>query len=152
VALHDVNGAPIVGPFSGWDLYQAHKWGGYAAFDDPALSPSFSAVGASGGNFSFLLRVPVEIGNRDALGALPNMNASSTYKLRLALAPSNRIYTTPPGTTLPTVRFRVWAECWAPPSSRPCSRRRWGPRSSGRRTFRPSPSGPTPCSSSASET
>jgi hypothetical protein len=117
VALHDVNGAPIVGPFSGWDLYQAHKWGGYAAFDDPALSPSFSAVGASGGNFSFLLRVPVEIGNRDALGALPNMNASSTYKLRLALAPSNRIYTTPPGTTLPTVRFRVWAECWAPPSA-----------------------------------
>jgi hypothetical protein len=117
VALHDVNGAPIVGPFNGYDLFLANKWGGYAAFDDPALHPSFQSVQAASGQFGFMLRVPVEVNNRDALGALPNMNASSTYKLRLTLAPSTDIYDTPPATTLPTVRVRVWAECWAPPSA-----------------------------------
>jgi hypothetical protein len=117
VALHDVNGAPIVGPFNGYDLFLANKWGGYAAFDDPALHPAFVPVNATTGQFGFLLRVPVEVNNRDALGALPNMNASSTYKLRLTLAPSTEIYDTPPATTLPTVRVRVWAECWAPPSA-----------------------------------
>lgn len=114
VALHDVGGAPIFGPYSGWQTYLTNKWGGYAAFDNPSLHPSFSAVAATG-NFSFMVRVPVEIGNRDALGALPNMNASSTYKLRLSLANLSAIYSTNP-TTIPSVRIRVWAECWAPPS------------------------------------
>jgi len=117
VALHDVNGAPIVGPVDGFDLYNINKLGGYAAFDDPALGPAFSAISGTGGNFSFLLRVPVEVNNRDALAALPNMNAGSTYKLRLSLAPSTVVFATPPATTLPTVRVRVWAECWSPPSA-----------------------------------
>lgn len=115
IVLHDVNGAPIVGPFTGYDLYLAHKYGGYAFQDDPVSSPAYSAVAVTG-NTSFLLRVPVEIADRDALGSLPNMNASSTYKLRITAAPNTSVYSTQP-TTQPAWRFRAWAECWAPPSA-----------------------------------
>jgi hypothetical protein len=115
LVLHDVNGAPIVGPFTGYDLYLAHKYGGYAFRDDPITSPSFQTV-QTNGNYSFILRIPVEVSDRDALGALPNMNASSTYKLRITAADATSVYSTPP-TTAPTVRFRAWAECWAPPSA-----------------------------------
>lgn len=115
IVLHDVNGAPIVGPFTGYDLYLAHKYGGYAFQDDPVSSPAFQ-VPQTSGNFSFLLRVPVEIADRDALGSLPNMNASSTYKLRITAAPNTSVFSTQPSTQ-PAVRFRAWAECWAPPSA-----------------------------------
>lgn len=118
ISLTDVNGAPIVGPMSGYDLYLANKYGAYAFDTDPANSPVYSAVatgaGASG-NFAFLLRVPLEIGSRDALGSLPNMNAASTYKLGYSIAPSTEIYTTAPATTLPTVRVRCFLEAWSQP-------------------------------------
>src|SRR5437868_3449745 len=44
LTLHDVNGAPIVGPISGYDLFLINKYGGYAGFGDPATSPAYSAV------------------------------------------------------------------------------------------------------------
>lgn len=119
IVLNDVNGAPIVGPISGFDLFLANKYGGYAFLPDPTQSPVFSDVvtgaGASG-NFAFLFRVPIEISNRDALGALPNQAASSTYKCRITMANSAGVYTTAPATTLPTVRFRVWMEAWTQPN------------------------------------
>lgn len=120
VALLDVNGAPIVGPLSGYDLFLINKWGGYGFSTDPRQSPTYSAVatgaGASG-NFSFLLRIPVEVSPRDALGALPNQNAASTYKLRVTLADSSLIYSTAPATTLPTVRIRAHLEAWTQPTA-----------------------------------
>jgi hypothetical protein len=120
IVLRDVNAAPIVGPLSGYDLYLINKWGGYDANQtDPKQRPSYSAVatgaGASG-NFSFSLRIPVEINRRDGLGSLANMNAASTYKLAMTLAPSAQIYTTAPATTLPTVRLRATLEAWTQPT------------------------------------
>src|SRR5712664_591215 len=59
VALTDVNGAPIVGPVSGYDLYLINKYGGYAFMTDPRQSPLFLATtgaGGTGGTFQFLLR------------------------------------------------------------------------------------------------
>jgi hypothetical protein len=112
LALTDVNGQPIV-QLSGYELYLAHKWGTSSAFTpDPTLSPYYVAP-ATNGNFSFLLRVPVEVGIRDALGALDNMNASATYKVRVQQADVTGVYSTNP-TTLPTIRLRVWAEQWSP--------------------------------------
>lgn len=121
IALLDVNGAPIIGPFSGYDLFLLNKYGGYGnPSPDPRQSPYFSAVatgvGASG-NFRFLLRVPVEVSARDGLGALPNQNAASTYKLRITQAPSSLVYTTAPATTLPTIRIRAHLEAWTQPTA-----------------------------------
>lgn len=116
--LSDVNGAPIWGPCSGFDLYLHNKYGGYEFSTEPKLNPSFSAVatGASAsGNFSFSLKIPVEINVRDALGALANQNASSTYKVKLTQNASTSIYGTAPNTTLPTIRWRMYLEAWSQP-------------------------------------
>ncbi len=118
ISLEDVNGRPIVGPLDGYDLYLINKWGGIGmsvGIFDPALKQSFSAVGASGGNFSFILRIPVEITAHDGLGSLPNLTASATYKLRYSINASANIYSTPPATTLPTVRVRAHLEAWSQP-------------------------------------
>lgn len=120
VSVLDVNGAPIVGPLSGYDLFLIHKYGGYNYSSDPRQSPQYSAVatgaGASG-NFAFMLRIPIEVNGRDALGSLANQNASSTYKLRITLAPSSSIYGTAPATTLPTVRIRASLDAWSQPTT-----------------------------------
>jgi hypothetical protein len=115
IALIDVNGAPIVGPFSGYDLYLINKYGGYAYGSDPKLSPMFSAPSATGGNWRMLLRIPVEFSAREGLGSLPNANAASTWKLRVTLAPSNVVYSTAPS-TLPTIRTRMYLDAWSQPA------------------------------------
>jgi hypothetical protein len=115
IALIDVNGAPVIGPFGGYDLYLINKWGGVTGYaSDPRSTPLFSAVSATGGNFSFFLRVPVELSAREGLGALPNANAASTWKLRITLAPSSVVYSTAP-TTLPSVRIRAYLDAWSQP-------------------------------------
>lgn len=115
LVLRDVNGAPIVGPLSGYDLYLLNKYGGHEPTSpDPKQRPSFSAVD-SAGDFSFMLRIPVEICGRDALGALANQNAASTYKLAITLAAAGDVYTTNPA-TLPSVRVRSSLAAWTQPT------------------------------------
>jgi hypothetical protein len=118
ISLLDVNGAPLFGPVGGYDNYLVNKWGGYN-LGDPKQSPLFSAVvtGANAsGNYGFLLYIPTEISGRDGLGALPNANAASTFKLRITLAPSSAVYSTPP-TNLPQVRVRAWLDAWTQPNA-----------------------------------
>lgn len=119
VVVADVNGAPIVGPLSGHDLYLVNKYGGYSPhLPDPKSLPAYAApaTGANAsGNFAFQLRIPVEVNGRDALGSLPNQNGASTYKLRVTLAPATRIYSTQP-TTLPSVRLTTTLDAWTQPT------------------------------------
>lgn len=119
IALTEPNGATITQFDTGYGCFLADKWGGYRhpIGTDFRASPTFSAVGASGGNFSFLLRVPVELNLRDALGSLPNQNAAASFKLRLTLAANTQVYSSVPATTQPTVRVRVYAEEWDQPES-----------------------------------
>jgi hypothetical protein len=112
--LNDVNSAQIVGPISGYDLFLINLFGGYNGTSDPTLSPAY-VTPATSGNFAFILRVPVEISSRDGLGAITNTNASSTYKIRIVQAGTGDVYSTAPDTK-PTVRIRIWAECFASPT------------------------------------
>jgi hypothetical protein len=114
IALQDINGGFIFGPMSGYDLYLAHKYGGYAGFGDPTISPAY-VTPTTAGNFSFLVRLPVEVNNRDALAAIGNRNSAATYKLRLTQSPNTVIYSTNP-TGAPTMRVRVWEELWSQPA------------------------------------
>src|SRR5690606_26891989 len=66
VQLADVNGQPLV-LLSGYDLFLANLLGGYAFHGDPRDYPGYSS---SGTGFRFQLRIPVEIVQRNALGAL----------------------------------------------------------------------------------
>lgn len=113
ITLKDVNGQPIVGPFTGYDLFLINKWGGYAFDGDVTRWPSYVTV-ATSGNFSFRLSLPVEIVARNALGALANMNASSTYKLEVTIADDGDVYSTAPDTK-PGIRVRAWLQAWSPP-------------------------------------
>src|SRR3954467_2458871 len=122
IFLTEPNGAFIAAFNSGYETFLADKWGGLRdpAGADMRQSPVFSAVGASTGNFAFMLRVPVEINLRDGLGALPNQNAAATFKLRLTLA-SGAANAGAYGATIPsvqpTVRVRVFLEAWDQPES-----------------------------------
>lgn len=117
VALQEPNGATIAQFDTGYSLYLANKWGGYrdANGADPKSSPAYSQDAA--GNFTFLLRIPVEISAREALGALPNQNSAANFKVRLSLgsgaAGAGNTYSAI--TTQPTVRVRAYLEAWDQP-------------------------------------
>ncbi len=113
ITLADVNGAQIVGPIDGYDLFLINLLGGYLGAD-PRWSAVYSAV-STAGNFAFLLWLPIEISERDALGALPNQNASATYKLSFTYGVLINIYSTNP-TGIPSVRVRVWLDAWSQPA------------------------------------
>lgn len=113
VALLDVNGDPIC-QLTGYECFVANKYGRWVPLSDARALPSFSAVDANG-DFTFRLRIPIEISGRDGFGALLNENASQTYKLRYTLAPAGNIYSTSPVTTLPSVRVKASLESWTKP-------------------------------------
>ena len=113
IELSDANGRAIVGPINGYDLFLANKWLGNSYDSNPANWPDYSAP--TSGNFSFQLRIPVEVSERDGLGALPNTNATEAYKLRYALATLATVASGGSGTL--TVRIRAHAEFWFPPSA-----------------------------------
>lgn len=116
IALTEPNGAYIVQFTNGYEMYLANKYGGYVnpVAADPKRSPAFSTVTAAG-NFSFLLRVPVAVSGRDAVGSLANQDSAGQFKFRATLAPSATLFATPPSTALPTVRVRAWMAAWDQP-------------------------------------
>jgi len=117
IALTEPNGAYIAQFTSGYEMFLANKFGGrfppYAA--DPRRSILFSAIAGTGGNFTAYMIVPVDISGRDGVGALPNQDSAGQFKFRATLAPSTTVFTTPPATTLPTIRVRAWLAAWDQP-------------------------------------
>lgn len=111
IVLLDVNGAPIVGPFSSFQLYAANTFGGYAWSPRPEDAPDY--VGTI--DFDFALRLPVEITFKNGLGSLANQNAAASFKVRLTQAPSTTLFSVAP-TTPPDVRYQAYVECWSQPS------------------------------------
>jgi len=113
MALFDVNGAPLYGPFaSGYQGYLIGKYGGYHRYFDSRVAPSAFPVT---GNFGFWLYIPVEMVRRNALGSLANLNAAATYKLQLTLNTVANIYSTVPTTGPTGIRVRCWLDAWAQP-------------------------------------
>lgn len=110
--LQDVNGANIVNPLDGYSLYLANVLGGYGFQNDPALAPDH--VG-SAPNPKFFIRIPVQISERDALGALANQNAAANYKLALAFNTLAAAFSVAPGTP-PAITVRGWLEAWTLPA------------------------------------
>lgn len=119
VSFQDTNNQPVVGPLDGYDLYVLNKYGGYAFQDDAKNSPVYSTTTgtvATGGSFTFVLYVPVEIVPRDALGAQPNKSGASQFSLTLSLNTLANVYSDDP-TTSATVRVRATLASWQDPDS-----------------------------------
>lgn len=116
VSISDVNGANIIGPLSGHDVYLVNKFGGYRrGTTNPRLHPDFTQNTANG-NFSFLFYLPIEVNGRDGLGSLANLNAASSYKVRANVSAASAVYSTAP-TTLPTIRVKAYLDAWTQPST-----------------------------------
>lgn len=119
INVSDTNNKPIFGPMGGHDWYECLKHGGYAFVDDMKQSPIYSVTtgaGGTGGSFTFVLWLPIELVRRDALGALPNKSSSATYNVAVRLAASATIYSTPP-TNPASVRVRWQLVGWMDPNT-----------------------------------
>ena len=121
VILSDPSGDAV--NLAGFDLFLAnlaHK--NYAFRDAEASSEIFSTTtgaGATGGSFSFQLRVPAGINRKTLLGILGNQDRSVKWSLRTDIASggasaSGPVYTTAP-TTLGTMVINKFNENYAVP-------------------------------------
>lgn len=117
IYLTEPNGAVIHQFDDSYRLMLANKFGGYGHVvgSDPRADSQFSNAPSTFTGFSYLVKIPVELNNRDGLGSLPNQNAAATFKLRMALGKVADIATGTLPTTLPTVRVRVFLEAWDQP-------------------------------------
>lgn len=114
IVFIDVGGGEIVSPFSGYELFLANLYGGYAFQQDPRLIPDYSSASP---NATFLIRVPVEVHHNTGFGAVANQSSSTTYKVRITLAALNGILTTVGTATPPNVRIRGYVEDWTQPAA-----------------------------------
>ena len=118
ISITDPDGAPIYSVNSGYTAYLVHKYGGYVSGNgvtDPKLDNFFAGVNGTGGNFQFQLWLPLEITQRNGLGALPNTDSGKQYKLNIATNASTTVFATPPATAGPTVTISVFIDCWTQP-------------------------------------
>lgn len=116
LAFTEPNGAVIAQFNSGYDAFLANKWGGYRHPLGTDLRAAPSYLQDAVGNFNFLLRIPIEISAREALGSLPNQNAAASFKFRYTLASGaagGPLYSAI--TLQPTVRVRFYLEAWDQP-------------------------------------
>ena len=109
VNFHDAQGTSIVGPFDSFTLAMAQKWFGFANNPDVTTSAVYSATpgsGATGGSFTMVFRIPVEVVSRTGVGSQINTDTQSPLVLSLSVNQGSAVYSTPP-TTLGTVTVVV---------------------------------------------
>lgn len=120
ITFRDVGNREVFGPLTGYDWLTAMKFGGYFEIGDPRSDPNFSATtgtGGTGGSFTMVMYLPIEVVARDALGDIENKSSSSSYKVEIVLAQSTDVYSTSP-TTLGSVRLRIVEDGYSAPEDR----------------------------------
>ena len=81
VQLNDVNNEAIFGPFNGYVWFVTNKYGGYFFSDDPSTTTPYSVTSGTSGTFT--LHIPLEIVNRDPIGAVASVNNTATLTVLL---------------------------------------------------------------------
>lgn len=112
VAFNDVNGAPIYGPYDGYEAFLSNIFGGYAYIPNPKTLPGYSA---STTNPSFIVRIPLEINHEDGMGSLANQNAAASYKVPITINSLTGGWSVSPAPA-PTLRVRGFLEAWTLPN------------------------------------
>ena len=120
VSLTNSAGDTIITPMTGYQLFLINKYGAIGAeppFADPRGDSLYGVVpgaGATGGSYTFQLRIPLEIDPRDAYGAVPNLASNKAYNLQFILSSSATVYSVAP-TVVPGVRLQGTAYFWSQP-------------------------------------
>lgn len=120
VIVEDIGGKQILGPLDGWKLYVLNRFGGFVFNPDAKANTVYTVTtgaGATGGSHRFILRVPIQVRRRDAMGSLPNRNASATFKLKITLNTIASVYSTAP-TNAPSINVQVQQHGWATSDNR----------------------------------
>src|SRR5437762_1526176 len=116
------SGDPPIVPHTGYQLYLWNKYGAFSQsppYSDPRKDNQFSATvntGATGGSWSFTLRLPFEIDPASGFCAITNSAANKSYLLNLIVNTSGNIYSVAP-TAAPTVRVIGWMYYWDEPAA-----------------------------------
>jgi hypothetical protein len=105
------NGQTMYNVSNGIHAAFIQKYGLHRSFSDPRSDPSFAVTGSSA---TFALRIPFELDNRDALGALPNKDAAAPFQLDLTLNTLTNVFGSGQGTS-PTFTINVWLEAYDQP-------------------------------------
>ena len=119
ITFKDTGNREVFGPLGGYDWMTICKYGAYYNVGDPRADLSYSTVvGAvgTGGSTSFVLYLPLELVNRDALGVVENKSDNTAWKAEIWIEASGVTYTTPP-TSLPNVRIRITEDSYTEPAS-----------------------------------
>src|SRR5579875_387343 len=116
VQLTDPNGAEIYGgpTWGGYETYLAEKYGTYKENNDPNVS---SLLTNATTNPSILYTIPLELSESSGYGSLPNFDAQSPYKLKVAHNTVGNAYATAPTTTNPSQTYDYIIECWTLPDA-----------------------------------
>lgn len=105
VNFHDAQGTSIVGSFDSFTLAMAQKYFGFTNNSDVTNSAVYSVTtgsGATGGSFTMVFRIPVEIVSRTGVGSQINTDTQSPLVLSLTYNTTAAIYSTAP-TAAPSV-------------------------------------------------
>jgi hypothetical protein len=105
VNFHDAQGTSIVGSFDSATLAYAQKYFGFTNNSDVTNSAVYSVTsgtGATGGSFTEVFRIPVEVVSRTGVGSQINTDTQSPLVLSLTVNQESAIYSTAP-TAAPTV-------------------------------------------------
>ncbi len=105
VNFADAGGTSIVGSFDSYTLGIVQKYGGYGHNSDPRANAVYSVTtgsGGSGGSFTVVFRIPVEVVSRTGAGSLQNQSGNSPLTLTLTPNTEAAIYSTSP-TSAPSV-------------------------------------------------
>lgn len=115
----DTNSQPIIGTLTGYDVYILNKYGGYTFQGDAEASQIFSATSGTAltaGSFTFILFLPLEIIQRNALGSQLNKSGAAQFALEMFAAGTGTIFSTAPATSS-TLRVRATLASWLDPES-----------------------------------
>lgn len=119
ITFKDVGGREIFGPIQGYDWLTIMKYGGYFEIGDPRSDVAYSATtgtGATGGSFTMVMYLPLEIVDRDGLGDIENKSSSTSFRVEMFLDKASNIYSTSP-TALGTVRCRIIEDGYTEPEA-----------------------------------
>jgi hypothetical protein len=109
ITLEDINGAPIIGPLTGYELFLLNKFGGYYYAGDPEISFGYNRTFATP---FFHVWLPVEI-RSDGLGSLANTDARAQYRVNYTVESQANFLSTGTVTTPITLTITGFVEYWA---------------------------------------
>lgn len=92
IELDDVNNEAVFGPFDGYTWFLANKYGGYYDFDDPATAAAYAVTLGTTSTIQFVMRLPLEIVNRDPIGPVASVNNTAALTLKLTLNTLSNVF------------------------------------------------------------